>query len=278
MVLRVPADGEGSGGVAPEYTGSPTGKPTYTPGANPKSVPTTVNPPISQKPKGVWFPRPVPLPIYEAKENAPGSYYTYYDASDLAGAYESLDTNLQALFTAVAKSDGGRSGSALFTRLAKESERLSGGDIRKSPVDLLYEKAISKGILNGDGSFNEKYSPGGAGQSGRYTGPTASTTFASERDLRSTADAVASTVIGRGITDEEFQKVLKQVRSAERAEPTVTTPGVGSSVTQSGLSAQGRQDIIRDALMKGPEAEDYSKATTMMDVFYKALESRPEGA
>lgn len=120
----------------------------------------------------------------------------------------------------------------------------------------------------------------GGGRSGSraYTGPTATTTLASERDLRSTADAVASTVIGRGITDEEFQKVLKQVRVAERAEPTVTTPGRGSSVTQSGLSAQGRQDIIRDALMKGPEAKDYSKATKMMDVFYKALESRPEGA
>jgi hypothetical protein len=119
---------------------------------------------------------------------------------------------------------------------------------------------------------------GSDGKRGRYTGPVATTTLANERDLRSTADAVASTVIGRGITDEEFQKVLKQVRSAERAEPTVTTPGVGSSVTQSGLSAEGRQDIIRDALMKGPEAEDYGKATKMMDLFYKTLEARPEGA
>jgi hypothetical protein len=55
--------------------------------------------------------------------------------------------------------------------------------------------------------------------------------------------------------------------------PTVTTPGVGSSVTQSGLSAQGRQDIIRESLMKGPEAEDYGKATKMMDLFYKTLEA-----
>jgi hypothetical protein len=31
-------------------------------------------------------------------------------------------------------------------------------------------------------------------------------------------------------------------------------------------------------LMKGPEAEDYSKATTMMNIFNQALESRPEGA
>lgn len=127
------------------------------------------------------------------------------------------------------------------------------------------------------------YSRVGAGNSGgssggRYTGPTASTTLMNERDVRATADAVAATVIGRGITDDEFKKILQQVRTAERAEPTVTTPGVGTSVTQSGLSTQGRSDIIRDALMKGPEAEDYGKATKMMDLFYKTLEARPEGA
>ena len=113
---------------------------------------------------------------------------------------------------------------------------------------------------------------------GGYRGPTVSTTLMNERDVRATADAVAATVIGRGITDDEFKKILQQVRTAERAEPTVTTPGVGTSVTQSGLSTQGRQDIIRDALMKGPEAEDYGKATKMMDLFYKTLEARPEGA
>lgn len=119
---------------------------------------------------------------------------------------------------------------------------------------------------------------GTTGGSGKYTGPVSSTTLMNEMDLKSTANAVASTVLGRGITDEEFQKVLKQVRTAERANPTISTPGVGSSVTQSGITAEGRQDIIREALMKGPEAEDYSKATTMMSIFNKALESRPEGA
>ena len=118
----------------------------------------------------------------------------------------------------------------------------------------------------------------GNGTSGRYTGPTSSVTLMNERDLRATADAVASTVVGRGISDDEFKKILKQVRTAERAEPAVSVPGVGSNVSTPGLSAEGRQDIIREALMKGPEAEDYSKATTMMNIFNQALESRPEGA
>ena len=118
----------------------------------------------------------------------------------------------------------------------------------------------------------------GSGSSGRYTGPTSSVTLMNERDLRATADAVASTVVGRAISDDEFKTIMKQVRTAERAEPTVSVPGVGSSVSMPGLSAEGRQDIIRDSLMKGPEAEDYGKATKMMDLFYKTLEARPEGA
>ena len=118
---------------------------------------------------------------------------------------------------------------------------------------------------------------GGSGTSSGYTGPTSSVTLMNERDLRATADAVASTVVGRAISDDEFKTILKQVRTAERAEPTVSVPGVGSSVSMPGLSAEGRQDIIRDSLMKGPEAEDYGKATKMMDLFYKTLEARPEG-
>ena len=120
----------------------------------------------------------------------------------------------------------------------------------------------------------------GAGTRGvsGYAGPRTTVTMASERDLRSTADAVASTVLGRAVTDEEFQGVLKRVRQAERTEPTVTTSGVGSTVTQAGLTAEGRQNIITEALMQGPEAEDFGKATKMMDLFYSALEARPQGA
>ena len=185
--------------------------------------------------------------------------------------YYALSSNERDLFNAAAKSIHPlKTGEAFYGELIKASYDLSLAGIYKSPQELAFDAY--------EGSPGGAQDGSGRSGSGRYTGPTATTTLANERDLRATADAVASTVIGRGITDDEFQKVLKQVRSAERAQPTVTTSGVGSSVTQSGLSAQGRQDIIRDALMKGPEAEDYSKATTMMDVFYKALESRPEGA
>lgn len=118
----------------------------------------------------------------------------------------------------------------------------------------------------------------GFGGGGGYSGPRETVTLANERDLRTTADSVAAEVLGRPVTDDEFERVLKRVRKAERSEPTVTTSGVGRTVTESGLTAQGRQDIITEMLMQGPEAEDFMKATTMMDAFYKALSEGPRGS
>lgn len=113
---------------------------------------------------------------------------------------------------------------------------------------------------------------------GKYKGPTRTVTLSNEGDLRSTADAVASEVLGRAITDDEFQKVLKKVRSAEKTQPTITTSVPGSTVSQTGLTAEGRKDIIQETLMAGPEARDFGQATKMMDLFYSALNARPEGA
>lgn len=135
--------------------------------------------------------------------------------------------------------------------------------------------AILSGATGEDAGFIDDSGPGGVGA---YTGPRTTVSMASERDLRMTADAIASTVLGRAVTDDEFQNVLKQVRSAEKAEPSVTTGGVGMTTSQAGLSAEGRQDIIREALSQGPEAESFGRATKMMDLFYSALEERPSGA
>lgn len=137
-------------------------------------------------------------------------------------------------------------------------------------IDYLFSR-VGTSDMGGAGA-------GVSGRAGAYTGPRTSVTLASERDLRLTADAISSTVLGRAITDEEFQSVLEKVRVAERAEAQVTTGGTAMTTTQAGLSAEGRQDIITRALMQGPEAEEFNRATKMMDLFYSALEARPEGA
>ncbi len=115
------------------------------------------------------------------------------------------------------------------------------------------------------------------GAPGAGRGPRSTFTMENESDLRSTADAIGSEVLGRGVTEEEFQRVLKKVRSAERSQPTVTTRMGGQTVTESGITAEGRKDLITDMLMQGPEAKEFTQATTMMDAFYKALSEGPRG-
>lgn len=233
--------------------------------------------------RGTWFLRPKPEVVYtpgglspeQRREYSQVTNYAYYSPSDLEGAYDSLDPNTQLLFQTVAESGGGRSGSALFNRYVKESERRSRSGIRQSPMDILYDVAYRKGILKDDGTFEVPEGINEASATNAYRGPVSAVTRTGERDLRLTADAIASEILGRGVSEEEFAKVLQKVRVAEQEEPTITSRVPGTTVTDSGLTAEGRKDIIRDALSKGPEAQEFTQATTMMDLFGKWLERRP---
>jgi len=109
---------------------------------------------------------------------------------------------------------------------------------------------------------------------GKYTGPVATRTVAAESDIRETADAVALEMLGRAVTDEEYQRILKRTRKAEQAQPQITQSGTGYSTTEQGLTAQGRQDIVQNILAKKPEYEEFQKATTLMSWFDEALSRR----
>jgi len=275
VMAQDPTPESGSGQAVPEWT------PVEAPEEQPKSAMARQQVSSSDA-TGVWFLRPTPLPIYEAKDYTPSSFYRFYGKSELAAAYDTaLSDNERMLFEVVAKSNNSRAtGSALFEKYAAESQRLSQDGIRKSPQDILYEVARKRGILGDDGTFsipeNLMPKPSGRGSArGVYTGPTETRTMASERDLRLTADTLASDILGRAVTDEEFQSVLEKVRKAEQAEPTITESRTGGTTTMQGLSATGRQDVIRDALAQGEEAEEFAKATDMMGFFYEWLEGRP---
>jgi hypothetical protein len=109
---------------------------------------------------------------------------------------------------------------------------------------------------------------------GRYRGPVATRTVAAESDVRATADAVSMEMLGRGITDQEFERILNRTRKAEIQQPQITRSGTGFSTTEQGLTAQGRQDIIENILAKKPEYQEFQKATTLMSWFDEALNRR----
>jgi hypothetical protein len=117
---------------------------------------------------------------------------------------------------------------------------------------------------------------GGSRGGGGYTGPQKTVTLQNEDDLRRMADQLSSQLVGRAVSDDEFKKALKRVRSAERENPTITTPSTGMTVSEAGLSAEGRQDILQRSLAKNPEAKDFTMATQMMSWFDEWLGGRPD--
>ena len=114
------------------------------------------------------------------------------------------------------------------------------------------------------------------GGRGGYSGPQRTTTLQSEDDLRRMADQLSAQLVGRAVNDDEFEKALKSVRTAERENPTVTTSTTGSTVSESGISAEGRQDILERSLSKNPEAKDFTMATQMMGWFDEWLGGKPD--
>ena len=107
-----------------------------------------------------------------------------------------------------------------------------------------------------------------------YSGPVSSTTFMDERDVDRTANALALELIGRPLSDKELAKVTKRLRSEESANPTVTTPGVGSSMTESGLSAEGRSDVLREVISENPDFQQFQVDHTVLDSMLASLTKR----
>jgi hypothetical protein len=117
---------------------------------------------------------------------------------------------------------------------------------------------------------------GGGRGGGGYSGPQRTTTLQNEDDLRRMADQLSAQLVGRAVNDDEFEKALKSVRTAERENPTVTTSTTGSTVSEAGISAEGRQDILERSLSKNPEAKDFTMATQMMGWFDEWLGGKPD--
>ena len=152
-----------------------------------------------------------------------------------------------------------------WMELLKENAAAAMSVYASTPGELLY----------GDMSGQTPTTAGaGGGRGGGYAGPSRSVVVAAESDIRATADAVAMEMLGRGVTDEELQRIVRRTRSAERAQPQVTTSGPGMSVTEQGLTAEGRQDIVQNILAKKPEYAEFQKATTLMSWFDRALQER----
>jgi len=129
-------------------------------------------------------------------------------------------------------------------------------------MDYLYSR-VGSGDSTGDGS-------------GKYTGPTESRTIQAESDIKATANALAIELIGRPVSDKELNKLVERMRSAEMQQPNITTSATGSTTTTQGLTAQGREDILREVIAKNPEYEKFQVDTTVLDAMTNFIDKKKQ--
>lgn len=239
----------------------------------------------------VWFPKPVPNVIIstgaigqavDAINNPESAVYNAdYTKASLAGSLNSLPPMAGQLMELVAAGRGhGSTPNGVLQGYIAESSRLGDAGQKVSPVQLAYDEAVKKGWITKDGKVGNV-----GGSRGGYNGPVTRTDFEhiGEGDLKTLADQVSMEMIGRGVNAKEFERIAKRVLRAENRNPQVTTTtphgqAAVTSVTDQGMTASDRQDVIQKIVAQNPHYGDYQKATTMMDWFDAALNERAQSA
>jgi hypothetical protein len=129
----------------------------------------------------------------------------------------------------------------------------------------------------------------GAAGGGAYSGPVTSTQITKSENLtnpstaRSLIKQSLTSYLGRDATEDEQNSFLKALNAAEKRSPSVTksvsttTPGVGTSRTESETSSRGgfNPSTFAEEYAQGQEgAAEFQAATTLLDTFIGSLGAR----
>lgn len=146
-----------------------------------------------------------------------------------------------------------------YTDATLEASRRDPAD-KVSALDVIFGRLPSAEVIQG-----LQDETGGPRGRGAYTGPTQTITEMAESDIRKSANTIALELLGRPVEQKEMDRIIRKMRRAEQEQPTVTTSVPGRTVTQQGLTAQGREDILRDVISQNPEYEQFQVDTTVLD-------------
>jgi len=165
--------------------------------------------------------------------------------------------------------------------MTKSSAKYPGGVAGglSNAIDVYNAYASEGGTMNFT-QWLDWYSSG-AGESdegrrgGGYSGPTTTTsvTLTDETTAESLLDTFARDLLGRGLTEKETNKYLKQFRTAEMEAPqvTTTTRGVGSAM-QVTETAASKDEMLRQIISSNPDYQKFQVDTTIMDMLMDDIE------
>ena len=125
-------------------------------------------------------------------------------------------------------------------------------------------------VLRAFGTYDIFGQPPAGGAGGG--GPTSFVTHANESDVRALADSLAQEMIGRTISDKEFKRMYKRVRTEEMESPRTTRIEGGVQVTETGMTDLERQEVLQEVLREKPEWEQYQMTTGVLDAMNNAIQ------
>ena len=206
---------------------------------------------------------------------------TWMSGTDADASFGSLPEWQQKMFNDLAAGSPAwnDTGESVYRKYVDASAAASKQGKRLTPAELALAdlQGTQPDPQSGpDGS--RRRGPGG-GPTGTG-GPQTSVSYqnADAFSVRDIADQVSMEMLGRGVTQQEMERILKRVRKYEARNPSVTTgqatPGGSVSQSKGGVSSAGYQEVIERMIAKNPEFGDYQSATTVMGWFDDWLAKR----
>ena len=131
--------------------------------------------------------------------------------------------------------------------------------------DVAAEGGSIMGALEQGRKFRMMPGFGGGGSGSGSGGTRYSYTEANEADVRVLANGLAEEMIGRRITEKEFDKLLKRVRKEEGESPTISRSSGGTTRTETGITNAEREEVLAEVLRENPEWKKYQMDTASLD-------------
>jgi hypothetical protein len=104
---------------------------------------------------------------------------------------------------------------------------------------------------------------------GRYSGPVTTTTtnITDEDTAEALLDKYARDLLGRGLTEKERTKYVKEFNIAEREAPQVTySEGSRATRASTTTTATSKEELLREVVSKNPDYAKFQVDTTIMDL------------
>ena len=95
---------------------------------------------------------------------------------------------------------------------------------------------------------------------------------ANEEDIYTLAQGLAMEMIGRPISEKQFDKLLQRVRKEEQASPTVTRRSGNTVTTEAGITTEERQSVMAELLQENPQWQQHQMTQGVLDALTRNIQ------